>query len=228
MRFITKYQAGIHYVLGIVPKFPRLTRAAFITSINTWTPMRLGVRFSRRIIDSAVVFIALSAMFTSPKTLHSGNGLMEDKKAVVGRNPISTWVQAVDEAEEAIWVVNYKLSSESALEALIAAQRRGVQVEIILDGKAARKGSSLAMPAKQEGLDVTLWPTGTLGKLHAKFTIFDSRKAIFGSFNLTDSAEKENTELFYCTADPNVVGDLLSAWQTLHKLVDTATVSGTR
>ena len=153
---------------------------------------------------------------------------MEDKKAVVGRNPISTWVQAVDEAEEAIWVVNYKLSSESALEALIAAQRRGVQVEIILDGKAARKGSSLAMPAKQEGLDVTLWPTGTLGKLHAKFTIFDSRKAIFGSFNLTDSAEKENTELFYCTADPNVVGDLLSAWQTLHKLVDTATVSGTR
>lgn len=190
--------------------------------------MHFEIRFGQRSIHSAAILVAVAAIIFGPLTLHAGNASMNEDKLTVGQNPITAWVRAVDEAREAIWVVHYKLTSESALEALVAAHQRGVEIKIILDGEAARKGSSLASQAKRAGLDVTLWPTGVLGKLHTKFTVFDSQQAIFGSFNLTDSAELENTELFYGTENAEIVRELLLAWQNLYQLVETAKASGTR
>ena len=137
----------------------------------------------------------------------------------LGKNPIEVWSKSVAEAAESIWIATYKLKSQKALDALIKAQRRGVEVRLILDGKEAKHVESLAGEAIRAGLEVSYWPSDYLGELHAKFYLFDQRQVIFGSFNLTKSAEKSNVELLYSCEDAALVGEFVKQW---HHLFDSA------
>ena len=137
---------------------------------------------------------------------------------IIGENVVDTWLKAVDDAEESIYIATYKLTSKSALKALVKAHKRNVEIKLILDGEAAGKKKSLAREAVRYGLEVTLWPSDTLGKLHTKLYIFDGRRVIIGSFNLTESAEKGNTELLFSAEDETIVQDCISAWISLELL----------
>ena len=133
----------------------------------------------------------------------------------IAKNPIEVWSKCVAQTEESIWIATYKLKSQKALDALTAAHKRGVEIRLILDGKEARQVESLAGEAVQAGLEVSYWPSDFLGELHAKFYIFDSKRVLFGSFNLTKSAEKSNLELLYATEEAELVNEFLKQWQHL-------------
>ena len=147
---------------------------------------------------------------------------MRSDELIVGKNILEAWLKAVENTRESILIANYKLTSTAALVALVEAHKRGVAIKVILDGKEADKEKSLALEARRAGLDVERWPTEAMGKLHAKFSIFDQNRVIFGSFNLTESAEENNTEVFFSTDDPRVVQDFISAWKGLQESVRSA------
>ena len=150
------------------------------------------------------------------------NSPMKTDSFYTGKDVLIPWVEAVENARETIYIAVYKLSSTKALNALLEAAGRGVEVKLITDEAAADKKSSLAGKAAAGGVEVTLWPTEVLGKLHAKFYIFDGKSAFIGSFNLTESAEKSNTESFIFTHDKALVPDMLRSWEMLKEEAELA------
>lgn len=135
----------------------------------------------------------------------------------IGTRVLEKWQTVISQAQEEILIATYKLTAPDALNALIEAHKRGVVVKLILDEKAARKAESLATEAESSGLDVVFWPTKERGKLHVKLTIVDRQQAMFGSFNLTESAEKHNVELFYLTSNETVVEQAVEQWDALSR-----------
>ncbi len=140
------------------------------------------------------------------------------KQLLIGKNIIATWQEEVNNTEEEILIATYKITSETALKALVAAHHRGVEVRLILDGKNAQNEKSLAIFAVKEGIEVLFWPSDYQGKLHTKFYIFDQKTVIFGSFNLTESAEKTNTELLYRIDDVEKIRAFTDEWQRLYEM----------
>ncbi len=165
------------------------------------------------------IFVLLAiclANFASSNPTDTGETQTENDTLIAGENVIEAWSGWVEEARSTIHIAMYKLTSRTALKALIAARQRGVEVRLVLDGKAAADKASLAGEAASAGLDVVLWPSSLYGKLHTKLTILDRESVILGSFNLTESAEERNTEVLLYTRDKSVVKDSFSAWESLH------------
>lgn len=133
----------------------------------------------------------------------------------IGRNPLERWTALVDGAGQSVHVAMYKLTSHDALDALIRAQKRGVEISIIADGQASEEDNSLIHQAEEAGLKIWKWPSERLGKLHVKLTIIDSSTAVYGSFNLTQSAGQRNTELLCQTLNKEIVRQAMTSWEAL-------------
>lgn len=134
-----------------------------------------------------------------------------------GKNALDHWLNQMEGARETVHIAVYKLSSSTALNALLEAEKLGVEVKMIVDGEAAEKKSSLVFKARAAGIDITVWPSHKRGELHTKYYIFDGKSAIIGSFNLSKSAEKQNTESFIFTDDKAVVQAMLEGWDELKR-----------
>lgn len=168
----------------------------------------------RQITGKILLFLAFLILTTS--TFAVDNQSMSREKLFIGKQVISSWIDEVAETKETILVATYKLTSKKALDGLIAAHNRGVEVRIILDGAKAKKNKSLAFKAVIAGLDVVFWPSNYQGELHTKFYIFDNRSVILGSFNLTESAAEKNVELLYRIDDKESIKDFTDEWQKLY------------
>jgi len=134
-----------------------------------------------------------------------------------GNNALDHWLIQMAGVRETVHIAIYKLSSSAALNALIEAEKRGVEVKMIVDGEAAKKKKSLVFKAVAAGIDVTVWPTDKRGELHTKYYVFDGKTAIIGSFNLSGSAEQGNTESFIFTDDKAVLQAMLEGWDDLKR-----------
>ena len=133
----------------------------------------------------------------------------------VRKRILDVWCEHIADAEESVLVAAYKLTSEKAFNALFSAFKRGVKVRVILDQLAAESDISLAKKAIIEGLEIHFWPSRELGKLHTKLYIIDNRELIFGSFNLTKTAEKYNTETFFRSDDSKLLQEAVQAWKKI-------------
>ena len=167
------------------------------------------------------VFVLLLSIFFCGEVTSAGSESMKSStdSLAVGKNVIDLWAQSMDEAEKSIYIATYKLTSKTALKSLLEAKNRGVEIKLIFDEEEAISSKSLVGKAKTSGLNVSLWQTKNQGKLHAKLCIIDEKRVIFGSFNLTDSAEEENFELFYITEDQKVLEDAMNAWNIINSIV---------
>lgn len=134
---------------------------------------------------------------------------------VVAKNPIEMWALEVAGAKESIDVATFKFSSKEALAALVAAQKRGLKVTLLIDGLEATKSDKQFVKAREAGLDVYLWPSETIGEFHAKFTLIDAKVLVVGSFNLSKAASKGNTESFLITRDTTLVGAASASFKNL-------------
>lgn len=168
-------------------------------------------------IITNILFILIFLFF--PISANGGEALrMNGDTLIVGKDIINAWLDLVDGAEETILIATYKFTSRTALNELIEAKERGVEVKMIFDGAAAAKKNSLVDKAINAGFEVRKWPSGEAGKMHVKLYIFDNRIMVSGSFNLTRSAETENTELMFRTDDKRALEDALAAWNSLYEI----------
>ena len=91
---------------------------------------------------------------------------------------------------------------------LIAAQRRGVDVTVILEGgKLVEKENRTATRLlAQGGVRVVFGPAGVT--THAKAVAIDDRYVLIGSHNLTQSALRHNNELSVLLDSPRLAAEL--------------------
>lgn len=163
---------------------------------------------------AAVLLILVSTELISSAD-NPGVNLFQSDTLICGSKVFDHWLEAVNHAKESIFIATYKFKSQSALEALLCASRRGVKVSLLIDSFAAKDANSLVGNAVREGIEVRLWRSTKLGKLHTKLYIFDETSVILGSFNLTESAADENTELLFYSRDNRIVEQSLKCWKSL-------------
>lgn len=101
-------------------------------------------------------------------------------------------VQELDKAHHEILLQAYSFSCPAIAAALIAARKRGISVQVLLDRANEKETFSELGPLHEQGLDVLIDAHHAIA--HNKIIIIDRRTLITGSFNFTRQAEQENAE----------------------------------
>jgi len=101
-------------------------------------------------------------------------------------------------AQKTAHVAIFTLTERHIVDAMIAARKRGVEVEIVADAQQSRSPSNpvqkqMIAKLQQAGVAVRLAVKQT-ALMHNKVAIFDGRTVCTGSFNWTNAAEKRNDE----------------------------------
>jgi len=121
-------------------------------------------------------------------------------------------VRAVNAAQRQVLVEAYSFTSEPIAVALIEAEKRGVDVEVILDRSQEQARGSDADLISESGIPTFIDSAYRIA--HDKVMIIDGNKVITGSFNFTKSAEEYNAEnLLVISNDPPLAEQYTASWK---------------
>jgi phosphatidylserine/phosphatidylglycerophosphate/cardiolipin synthase-like enzyme len=121
-------------------------------------------------------------------------------------------LKEIGAARSGILVQAYSFTSGPIAEALAAAQRRGVRVEIILDqAKIVEEKRSKADFLARSGVSVRA--DAQHGSAHNKVMILDSQTVITGSYNFTRHSEEDNAENLLIIRDKTLAGKYTANWK---------------
>jgi phosphatidylserine/phosphatidylglycerophosphate/cardiolipin synthase-like enzyme len=121
-------------------------------------------------------------------------------------------VEEVGKAQKTVLVQAYSFTSGPIANALVAAKKRGVDVEAILD-------KTDHGPAVETIVDAGI-PTYMDTKhaiAHNKVIVIDGQTVLTGSFNFTAAAENRNAENVLVVHDPPIAAKYAANWQTHFK-----------
>lgn len=130
-------------------------------------------------------------------------------------------VEAVNKARKQVLVQAYSFTHKDIAEALVAAKRRGVDVQMIADRQQMETGatSKVAWLAQQ---GVPVWIDADHAAAHNKVMVIDSGTqdavVITGSFNFTHAAQHRNAEnLLVLRGNPTLAEAYAANWRR-HKI----------
>jgi hypothetical protein len=121
-------------------------------------------------------------------------------------------VRAVWTAQKQVLVEAYSFTSEPIAVALIEAEKRGVDVEVILDKSQEKARGTEADLISESGIPTYIDSAYRIA--HDKVMVIDGNKVITGSFNFTKSAEDYNAEnLLVISNDPPLAAQYTASWK---------------
>ncbi|MDO8346459.1 MAG: phospholipase D family protein [Rugosibacter sp.] len=126
-------------------------------------------------------------------------------------------IRALGAARKSIHVQAYLLTSRPIARALLAAQTRGVKVEILADREMVVNGQNPRIP-ELAAAGIPVWLETRYAIAHNKIMLLDAASkhgiVITGSYNFTWSAQARNAEnLLILRDNPAVQQDFLNNWQ---------------
>lgn len=101
-------------------------------------------------------------------------------------------VAEIHRARKDILVQAYSFTSKPISQALVEAKKRGVQVDILLDGSNEKEQYTELHFFLEHGIQPLIDSHHPIA--HNKIMILDSKTIVTGSFNFTHQAEKDNAE----------------------------------
>jgi phosphatidylserine/phosphatidylglycerophosphate/cardiolipin synthase-like enzyme len=110
-----------------------------------------------------------------------------------------------------VLVQAYEFTSAAIAKSVVDAQKRGLDVRVILDKSNLREGYSAATFFQHE--DVPLLIDSRHAIAHNKIILLDGETVITGSFNFTKSAETRNAENLVVIHDPVIAARYLENWK---------------
>lgn len=120
-------------------------------------------------------------------------------------------VAAVGSARVSVLVQAYSFTNAPIAGALVAAHRRGVKVQVILDkSQRSERYSSLTF-LQHAGVPVTIDDRHSIA--HNKVMVIDGNTVITGSFNFTKSAEDHNAENLLIIRHPGLARSYTQNWE---------------
>lgn len=126
-------------------------------------------------------------------------------------------VNAIDHARHQILVQAYSFSSRPIIKALGRAERRGVDVEIILDHSNLHARYSGLTSVLKYGIPV--WIDASVRIAHNKVMLIDGRDVLTGSFNFSSSAQRLNAEnVIDIENAPALAQDYIADWRWRQRL----------
>ena len=102
-------------------------------------------------------------------------------------------VAELDKAKSSVRVWAYSFTSEPIADALLRAHRRGVDVQIVIDGPSIKGRGAKAQELADEGVPV--FADSKHAIQHQKVMAIDGVTLLVGSFNWSAGAESKNSEV---------------------------------
>lgn len=119
--------------------------------------------------------------------------------------------ESISLAQKTILVQAYAFTAFSIAEALIAAQKRGVTVKVLVDRSQLTAKGSQVHRLLQQNIPVSI--DVVPGIAHNKVMIIDDRYVLTGSFNWSNAAETRNAENLLLIADQSINQIYTANWQ---------------
>jgi len=120
-------------------------------------------------------------------------------------------VDELNAARQTVLVQAYSFTSAPVAKALVAAKKRGVRVEAILDDSNNTAKYSAATFLLHAGIPT--WIDEKHAIAHNKVMIIDDETVITGSFNFTKAAEERNAENLLILRDRALAARYTANWQ---------------
>lgn len=120
-------------------------------------------------------------------------------------------VEAVNTAQTTLLVQAYSFTSEPIEQALIAAQKRGVKVQVILDKSQYDAKGATAKGLLDAGIEVRMDNKHQIA--HNKVMVIDNAILLTGSFNFTRQAEISNAENLLVIHNANLAALYAANWK---------------
>lgn len=128
-----------------------------------------------------------------------------------GQNCTAEINDVIDEAKKSIFVQAYSFTSAPIAAHLVAAKKRGVTVNVILDkSQKTQRYSASHFLIHQH---IPCWIDYKPAIAHNKIMIIDEKEVITGSFNFTKAAQNKNAENLLIIKDPTLAHLYLKNWQ---------------
>ena len=141
-------------------------------------------------------------------------------RLLLDRDYFTTLLDAIDEARDEIVFCSYLFKTiagargypEQVIDRLKAASRRGVRVRFVMelnreDGDLVRTNEQTARTLRDLGMDVVPDPQDRV--THAKLIVFDRKRLLAGSHNLTQAALGYNHEVSLLLESPELAEEAL-------------------
>jgi phosphatidylserine/phosphatidylglycerophosphate/cardiolipin synthase-like enzyme len=125
-----------------------------------------------------------------------------------------TIIKEIDQAKADIFIQAYSFTSAPIAKALVAAHKRGVKVQAILDKSQRSAKYTSATFLTNAGIPTYIDDKHAIA--HNKIMIIDRAKVITGSFNFTKAAEEKNAENLLIISSKELARLYLENWQN-HK-----------
>ncbi len=121
-------------------------------------------------------------------------------------NPETGLVSIIGKAKESFYGAFYEISSPRVVDAIIEAQKRGVEVRLVTEHDTMRKkkgrGIRFMKRLEDSEIEVVSDPSRRRGLMHNKFAVIDGKYLWTGSYNATvnDSAKNNNNAILICSS----------------------------
>lgn len=166
------------------------------------------IRVTRRFCISAT-FAVLSVMACAVQAAQVEVGFSPEGSAE------TLVVDVIQKAEHQVLLMGYSFTSPSVVKALIAAKRRGVDVQVVLDARGNEGKSSKAAMNLIANAGIALRTNAAYKIQHDKVIITDGRNVETGSFNYSSAAAHSNSENALVLWDvPDVAKVYTRHWQS--------------
>jgi len=120
-------------------------------------------------------------------------------------------VNVINHAQQTIFVQAYSFTSAPIAKAIVEAQRRGVDVKMLLDKSQVSTKYSSAVYFSNS--NVPFWIDYKPAIAHNKVMIVDRHLTVTGSYNFTKAAQQKNAENMLIIDDVNLANKYLGNWQ---------------
>lgn len=114
-------------------------------------------------------------------------------------------IKIINEATTSIDIAIFDLTLQDIRLALEKVKTRGVKIRIIADSRQAKGPHSVVQSLIDAGFAVKMRHGRGRGIMHNKFAIFDKKILFTGSYNWTESAERNNYENALFVSDGNII-----------------------
>ncbi len=125
---------------------------------------------------------------------------------------VAALVAGIATAKKSIRVQAYSFTHPDIYQALIAAHKRGVDVQVILDRSYLSSAPGAANALRQAEVAVLIDSKHQIA--HNKVTIIDDTAVFTGSFNYTRQAESSNAENLITITARDVVLQFFNNWES--------------
>jgi len=120
-------------------------------------------------------------------------------------------VREIDAAKSTILVQAYSFTSAPIAKALVDANKRGVDVQVVLDKSQRGEKYTSADFVCNAGIPVSIDAKHNIA--HNKIMVIDGATIITGSFNFTKNAEEDNAENLLVIRSPELAAQYIANWK---------------